>query len=59
VKILSITPAAPKFGEGNRMFTRLDVSMQVRAKQFTQLTEEEAAQSSATYARRWWCWTSR
>jgi hypothetical protein len=49
VKVLSVTPAAPKFGEGNRMFTRLDVSMQVRAKKFTQLTPEEAAQSSATY----------
>ena len=49
VKVLSVTPAAPKFGEGNRMFTRLDVTMQVRAKKFTALTPEEAAQSSATY----------
>jgi SpoIID/LytB domain protein len=49
VKVLSVTPAAPKFGEGNRMYTRLDVSMQVRAKKFTQLTPEEAAVSSATY----------
>ncbi len=49
VKVLSITPAAPKFEGGNRMFTRLDVSMQVQAKKFTQLTAEEAAQSSATY----------
>jgi len=49
VKVLSVTPAAPKFGEGNRMYTRLDVSMQVRAKKFTQLTPEEAALSSATY----------
>jgi len=49
VKLLSVTPAAPKFGEGNRMFTRLDVTMQVRAKKFTQLSAEEAATSSATY----------
>ncbi len=49
VKVLAVTPAAPKFGDGNRMFTRLDVTMQVRAKKFTQLTPEEAAQSSATY----------
>jgi len=49
VRVLAVTPAAPMFGEGNRMFTRLDVTMQVRAKQFTQLTPEEAALSSATY----------
>ncbi len=49
VRVLSITPAAPKFGDGNKMYTRLDVSMQVRAKKFTQLTAAEAAQSSATY----------
>jgi SpoIID/LytB domain protein len=49
VKVLSVTPAAPKFGEGNRMFTRLDVQMQVQAKKFTQLTEAQAQQSSATY----------
>jgi hypothetical protein len=35
VRVLAVTPAAPMFGEGNRMFTRLDVTMQVRAKQFT------------------------
>ena len=49
VKLLSVVPAAPKFGEGNRMFTRLDITMQVRAKKFTQLSEAEAAVSSATY----------
>ncbi len=49
VKLLSVVPTEPKFGEGNRMFTRLDVTMKVRAKKFTQLSEAEAAVSSATY----------
>lgn len=49
LKLLKVVPAQPKFGEGNRMFTRLDVTMRVRAKKFTQLTAEEAATSSATY----------
>ena len=49
VKLLSVVPAEPKFEPGNRMFTRLDVTMQVRAKKFTQLSAEEAATSSATY----------
>ncbi len=62
VRILSIEPADPKFGEGNRMFQRLLVTMQVRAKQFTAVAPQtpapggqaqtpapDAAQSSATY----------
>jgi stage II sporulation protein D len=49
VEILSVTPSEPKFGEGNRMFTRLLITMRVRAKKFTQLSDEEAALSSATY----------
>lgn len=45
VSVLGIEPCDAKHGEGNRMYTRLKVTLQVRAKQFTPIEDE---QSSAT-----------